>query len=128
MDRFTVKIRESKYNDRNCLHTSDINSSHGVKATARLKRMLNQRSRAGLRVTEREINTSLLCSHQVINDLIQLTKSLEYYEAEVVTAEEHYLNTEADPDQDHWAVGKAYEELLQIREVVQWYKEKIAEL
>lgn len=128
MDRFTVKIRESKYSDRCPIHTTDITSSHGVRRTSRLKRTLNQQSRASLRITERELREAELSDRETISDLIQLTKSLEYYEAEEITAEQHYIDTDADPDQDHWAVGKAYEELLQVREAVQWYKEKIAEL
>lgn len=126
MDRFTLRIRESKYSDRCPIHTTDIASSHGVKAAAKLKRTLNQRSRASLRITERELQEAKLSSYETISDLIQLNASLKYYEAEEITAEQYYIDTEAD--QDHWAVGKAYEELLQIRETVQWYKEKIAEL
>lgn len=128
MDRFTLRIRESKYSDRCPIHTTDITSSHGVRRTSRLKRTLNQQSRASLRITERELREAELSDRETISDLIQLTKSLEYYEAELESNLDYCDQMEKEYGDTSFAARDAWNIAMQSNDAVQWYKEKIAEL
>ena len=96
MDRFALKNRQSKYSERCALHTSDITSSHGVKAVSKLKRKLNQRSRASLRITERELREELLGSNKATKLFADMLYYQEYANNLTVWLNEHYESLDVE--------------------------------
>ena len=110
MHRFTVKIRESKYSDRCPIHTTDIASSRGVQRTSKLKRELNQRSRASLRITERELEIAPYLTKEAIKISVWLEKAKENTASALLYLEE----CEAEYGVESYAARNAEQEYFQI--------------
>ena len=110
MDRFTVRIRESKYSDRCALHTSDIGSAQGLRAIRRLKKVLNKQSRAALRITERELEVAPYLTKEAIKLSIWLEKAKE----NTASALRYLEECEAEYGVESFAARSAEQEYFQV--------------